>query len=292
MEQQILDLNEGQNRVWVVSSEAMSEAKAQDLVDKTGDLLCYLDRKAPAGSVGQVQSGKPDASLFNHVAHLLSEIDNTIGMHSTTRGERAQQETLGGRKILMGSDIGRLDLIVRNIEQVMEEWYNAYLQMIKVYSLEGEVLRNGKETIEIRPEEIPSGIQVMVKKGSTLPIDRVSKREQAIQLAQFGMIDPATLFEEMGFPNVDKRVQALYQWLQMTGKIASQQAVPPSAPGRGTTAGTPLEEQPTAGENPQLVRLNQILTSPQFQQLSPEDQQQVVARGRQILEQIKAQVQP
>lgn len=224
LEQQILDLNEGQKRVWVAAGEAISEKKAQDLVDKTGDLMVYLDRKATPNSVTQVQSGKPDASLFQHLAHLFSEVDNIMGIHSTTRGERSQQKTKFEAQLLTGSDYGRMDMVVRNVEQLIEDWYNAYLQMIKVYALEGETLygENG-EQIELRGEIIPNNLRIMVKKGSTLPIDEGRKRADAIQLAQFGMIDPATLFEEMSFANVEEKTQDLYQWLQQTGKIAPQQ---------------------------------------------------------------------
>jgi hypothetical protein len=301
LEQQIIDLNEGQKKVWVASGEAMSEKKAQDLVDKTGDLMVYLDRKAPAGSVAQVQSGKPDASLFNNLTHLLGEIDNIMGIHSTTRGERAQQETLGGRQLLMGSDMGRLDLIVRNVETVIEEWYNAYLHMVKVYSVEGEILTSvTNEQIELKPEDIPNNITIMVKKGSTLPIDDRTKMDNAIQLASAGMIDPKTLFEEMGYPNTDQRVQALFQWLQMTGKLQAPQQTPMGQPAQpaeqpapeqaGMPVGQGVGQPPTqqGGQaDQQIARLNQILQSPQFQQLPDDQKLAFIQRGREIINQIK-----
>lgn len=235
LEQQILDLNEGQKRVWVAAGEAISEKKAQDLVDKTGDLMVYLDRKAAPNSVTQVQSGKPDASLFQHLAHLLNEIDNVMGIHSTTRGERSQQKTKFEAQLLTGSDYGRMDMTVRNVEQLIEDWFNAYLHMIKVYALDGETLYGEDgEQIELRGEIIPSNIKIMIKKGSTLPTDEGRKRADALQLAQVGMIDPATLFEEMNYPNVEQKTADLYQWLQQTGKIAPQVQTPlqgqPGAP--------------------------------------------------------------
>jgi len=277
LEQQIIDLNEGQKRVWVTSGEAMSEKKAQDLVDKTGDLMVYLDRKAPLGAVTQVQSGKPDASLFNNLTHLLSEIDNVMGIHSTTRGERAQQETYGGRQLLMASDVGRMDMIVRNVEQAMEEWYNALLHMLKVYSDENVIFNSSEKMIEIKVEDIPQGIMVMVKKGSTLPTDDRTRMDMAQQLATAGMIDPKTLFEELGYGNIDQRVQDLFQWLQMTGRIAPQQ--PPQQVGQPVGQG--------GGQEEQLVKLQQIMQSPQFQQLPDQEKLQFIQQGRQILETIK-----
>ncbi len=265
IERQIFDLNEGLKRVWTGEIE---DNKAQELVNQTGDLFVPAD----PNKFGQVQSGKPDASQYNHLTHLLSEIDNIMGMHSTTRGERASQETLGGRQLLKGSDLGRLDLIVRNIEQVMEDWYNAYLQMVKVYAIEAEVLNDGKdEVIELRSEDIVPGIRVMVKKGSTLPIDKESRMEQAIQLWGAGAIDPYTLMEEMGYPNVEDRVNKLYQWLQMTGKIQ----MPPQVAGQATQGGGELE------------RIQAIIDSPEFKNLPPEEQQQHIQQMKQIVEQFK-----
>jgi len=270
IEQQIIELNEGRKRVWVASSEAVSEQNFQELIDETGDLGMYLDRRAPTDSVRQVQAGIPDSGFFNNLQHLLGEIDNTIGMHSTTRGERAQQETLGGRQLLMGSDYGRLDLITRNVEQVMEEWYLAYLHMLKVYSDEAEILSNGEITVELRSEQIPPGIKIMIRKGSTLPIDKRTKMEQAIQLAQWDKIDPATLFEELGYDNVKERVDNLYQWLAVSGKI------------------NPAAVQGATGEAiPELQQIQQALQSPGFQQAPPEQQQKMVQQARKMVDQIR-----
>lgn len=287
LEQQIIDLNEGQKRVWVGSGEAISAQKFQELLNATGDFGVYYDRKAPAGALSQVQSGKPDASLFNNLSHLLNEIDNTIGIHSTTRGERAQQETLGGRQLLMGSDYGRLDLIVRNVEQIMEEWFNAYLHMLKVYSIETEVLRNGKEAVELTKEDIPQGLIVMIKKGSTLPTDEKSKVEHDIALANAGLLAPRRMFEDMKDPDPEKSFQELIEWLVMTGKVNPQ-----ALQGQTQQAPPPQQNQQPIQEGQQgnqLDRLNGILKSPQFQSLPPEEQKQIVIRGRQIVESIKQQ---
>lgn len=287
LEQQIIDLNEGQKRVWVASGEAMSEKKAQDLVNKTGDLMVYLDRKAPLGGVTQVQSGKPDASLYNNLTHLLNEIDNVMGIHSTVRGERAEQETYGGRQLLMASDIGRMDLIVRNVEGVMEEWYNSYLHMIKVYAIEPEILRSSEKEIELKPEEIPNGLMIMVKKGSTLPTDDRTRIDMAKELAGAGMIDPKTLFEEMGYTNTDQRVEALYKWLQMTGKIVPQ---PPQVGQQvGTEVGQEVvgQEGVQGGSELQLARLQNIMNSPEFQALPDEQKMQTLQEARNIVNKIK-----
>jgi len=280
--QQILDLNEGQKRVWTASGEAMSAKIFQELINKTGDLGVYMDRKAPVGGLQQVQSGKPDASLFNDVASSLNEVDNTIGIHATTRGkEPERQETLGAQRLQMGADYGRLDLIVRNIEQAMEDWYNAYLHCLKVYSNEPELLSDGERVIELIGQDIPSNIMVMVKKGSTLPTDKQTKMENAIQLAKIDKIDPETMFEELGYDNPEERTQKLYQWLQATGKIQLPQPMP--------VAGQPGAAQGQGGGDQQKLqqvqRLKELLQK--VKQLPPEEQAQAASQIEEVAKNIQ-----
>ena len=269
LENQIIDLNEGLKRVWAASAEAMSYEQFQDLVNRTGDLGVYYDRKTPAGGIQLPLAGRPDTAIFNHLAHLIGQVDNIMGTHATTRGERSGQETLGGRKILMGADLGRLDLIIRNVEQLMEDWFNAYLHMIKVYSLEDTEFNNGEETVRLSKEEIPKGILVKVKKGSLLPTDKASRAEMAIKLAQFDKIDPESLFSELGYGHEVERTEKLFEWLRKTGKIQPEQ------PGQA------------GAEDPRLARLKQQIESPEFQQLPPEEQQEIIGRAREIVEAIK-----
>jgi hypothetical protein len=168
--------------------------------------------------------------------------------------------------------------------------------MQKVYATEAEVLSNGTETIELRAEEIPNNIKILVKKGSTLPIDKRSKMENAMKLATAGMIDPTTLFEEMGFPAAEERANKLKEWLTLQGKIQPQLGMPAGMPqgagaipgGAGTVPAGAGGVMPTGSpQEQQLARLQAILSSPEFKQLPPEQQQEYVGRAREIVAAIK-----
>ena len=291
LERQLLDLNEGRKRVWIISGLAMSEERSQKLVDKTGDLLVYLDRNAPASSINQVQAGSGDVSMFNNLSHLLSEIDNIIGIHSTSRGERESNETYGRSQLLVQSDYGRLDMISRNIEQMIEEWYNSYLQMIKVFSIGEVTLSDGEQSVELDPVRIPSEVQIMVKKGTTLPTDEVSQARNALELTKTGFIDPGTLFEEMGYSNIPQRKDDLYAWLLATGKIVPPQPQMPivGQPGaaQGTPQGQPTEKPEDKATDEQMIRLQQILQSDAFKQLAPDQQEVMLGKAKEIVNQSK-----
>jgi len=269
---QISDLTDEQKKLIVASSRAISKEEFQKFINKYGHIGIWLDN----GEIKDIQvvGGQADASIFNDLNQSIGEIDNIMGTHSTTRGERKEQETLGGRKLLASADYGRAETIILNIEQLMEDWYNAYLHMLKVYSLEDSEFDNGEEIIMLNREEIPKGTLVMVKKGSTLPVDKVARAELAVKLAQFNFIDPLTLFEELGYGKAEERKEKLYEWLTRTGKIQPEQTGE-----LGAGQGSP--------EIQQLATLKQIMTSEQFRSLPPERQKPLVERARAIVNRIK-----
>lgn len=272
---QISDLTEENKKLIVASSAVISKEEFQKFMNKYGMVGIWLDSGGDIKSGLQIVGGTVDASIFNDMGHSITEIDNIMGTHSTTRGERAEQETLGGRKLLAAGDYGRTDTIIVNIEQLMENWYNAYLHMLKVYSMEDAEFSNGEETVVLSKEEIPQGIMVIVKKGSTLPVDKASRAEMAVNLAKFNFIDPETLFDELGYGKSEERTQKLYDWLMKTGKIIPPQ---PQMPTGGQTGGQ---------EEAQKAKLAQIMTSPQFKALPPEEQKAMIAQARGVVEAIK-----
>ena len=268
---QISDLAEENKKLITASSNAISKEEFQKFINEYGMVGLWLDK----GNINEVkvEGGNAQAWIFEDMAQSLSEIDNIFGTHGTVRGESQKQETLGGRKLLAGSDTGRIDAIVRRVEQFMESWYNMYLHFIKVYGLEDEEFSDGEETVKLSPEEIPNGVIVMVKKGSTLPVDKASRAEMAGQLAKADFIDPETLFEELGYGKPEERADKLFEWLRLTGKIQPEQ------PGGAEGANNPQAQQ--------LERLKQIMSSPEFKKLPKEKQQQMVQTARQVVAKIK-----
>lgn len=277
---QIIDLNEGQMRTWIGSGDAITREDFAKLIQKTGDLGVYLEK----GDVSGLQlaiAGKPDASLFTPLSFLVGEIDNIFGTHATTRGERKEQETFGGRMLLVQSDYGRLEPVIRNLDDLMEDWYNAYLHMFKVYQVDEKTFAGNETVVNLSPNEIPNNIRVMVKKGSTLPVDKESRREMALQLARVDKIDPETLFEEAGYGNAEERRDRLYRYYTITGKANPQLLA-------GVTGGGGSEQATQPPETGELARLQAILGSPEFQSAPDEKKLAVIQRVRQLLEKYKA----
>jgi hypothetical protein len=302
LERMFINLNEGRQRVWAFDTTAVNQKVQQQLVDETGDLAVAYNGKFNPQAVHQVQAGIPDASFQANLQHLLSEIDNIFGVHPATKGvqQAQEQETAKGRQLLLSADIGRLDPIVSNLEDVCEKWYNAYLHMNKVFADKPANITDGKQSYELDFSQIPSGVRIIVQKGTTLPTDEKTKHDQALALSKGGLMSPKDLYEEIGYPNPEEFFNDLVQWLTMTGKIvqpAPMGQTPPGGtppqPGAQPPGGMPSgAPQGQPGGDPhaqQLQKLQQMLQSPQFQQLPPEEQKKYLEQAKQIMAQIQGQ---
>ena len=171
----------------------------------------------PTKALYRVPAKQLQSFVQENLSHLENALDNIMGTHSTTRGERQGQETMGGRQLLKESDFGRIDAVVRGIERMASELYNWEMQMMVIkYKKEhyAKVLgkKNGAELKDGIDEAVKKGIKIIVKPGSTLPTDKISQRQEAIELAKANKIDAITFFERMDFPNPRESAKRLLMW--------------------------------------------------------------------------------
>ena len=267
IERQILDLNEGQKRVWVASGEAINKEDFQKILNQTGDLGVYFGKRLPQGGLQLPLAGKPDASMFNDIEHLLSEIDNVMGVHAALRGQYTPGMSkigMRGYAMMINQDLAK-DLIVSRIEQLAENWFNMFIHLSLVYNSGDIKFNTPDETLLLTRDDIPSGLKIMVKKGSMLPIDKASRADMAMKLAQMQMEAPADVYNDLGYGDAETRLKHLDEFRQ--GQVV---------PTENTQQGQ------------QLQRLQKVLQSPEFQKMSPQEQQAIVQQGRQVVEAIKS----
>jgi len=216
------------NAQWFVDSEVMTEEEARTKITNSPGLILYGSGIA---NQNKVRRDAPPP-LPNYIAELkiMAEraFDNIFGTHATTRGERGESETLGGRMLLKQSDYGRIDLLVREYERCVSELGNWLTQIIKI-KMPGEKIyrsygESGNEFVRISADKIEKGLKVIIKSGTTLPTDEVSKRQEALELWAMGALDPVTLFERLKFPNPQDAAQKLmaFKQGQLQMEVAAQ----------------------------------------------------------------------
>lgn len=172
------------------------------------------------GEVGDIVrvSGSPlPAFVESDMMHSINEIDNLMGTHSTTRGEREGRETATGRSILRESDRGRIDIIGRRFEEALQKVFEGWTQLTKVYYTSKQTVAilggdNSKEFLKIDRNNIEDGIEIEIIPGTLIPQDAATRMNRALSLANSQQIDPITLYEEMGIKNPLEKAKRLFQW--------------------------------------------------------------------------------
>jgi hypothetical protein len=142
----------------------------------------------------------------NNLMHLINMADNIMGTHSTTRGERSKNGTLGQDELAKESDYGRIDQMVRGIERLMAGIYNWEVQiMLAKYTPDhyARVLgqEKGKKLFDMMQHYNQLGIKIVIKPGSTLPTDKGTQRDEAITLSKLGKMSDIDLYKRLDFPD-------------------------------------------------------------------------------------------
>ncbi len=226
------------NGAWFVDSGVMEEEKAKNAITNKEGIIVYGSGAANPNLLRREQAQPLPNYIPNAQMSAKLSFDNIFGTHSTTRGERGNPETLGGRIMLKQGDISRIDLLVREIDRAVSEIGNWATQLMKMYYVSQKTVKiygqNGLKFITFSRDNIEDGIEISVKEGSTLQVDEVSRRNEALQLFQIGALDPVTLYERLKFPNPQQAAERLVGWIQ--GKLA------PTQPGQQQTIQSPTAE--------------------------------------------------
>lgn len=233
------------NAAWFVDAEVMEEEKAKNAITNEEGIIIYGSGAANEGLLRRESPPPLPAYIPNAQIMAQGAFDNIFGTHSTTRGERSEPETLGGRIMLKQGDISRIDLLVREIDRAVAEIGNWATQLIKLFYHTQRTVKiygqRGLEFITFSRDNIEDGIEVLVKEGSTLQVDEVSRRNEAVQLFQIGALDPITLYERLKFPNPQEAAERLIRW--QTGQLLpSQQAQLGGMEQKGQTIQSPTAE--------------------------------------------------
>ena len=235
--------NKTGNPAWFVDSEVMDEEEARTRITNEEGLIVHGPN---AANQNYVRRESPP-SLPNYIPNAKSSaegaIDNIMGTHATTRGERQKPETLGGRLLLKQGDIQRGGTFVEEIDRAVAELANWFCQLIKIYYEDEKTIRiygeKGIEFLKFSKASVEDGLQVIVKEGSTLQEDEMSQRNEALILWQNGALDPITLFERLKFPHARQTAERLILY-QMGKLIPSQENIPPSVANNAKAGVNPI----------------------------------------------------
>lgn len=178
----------------------------------TGDVNKAFARVAPPLLPQYVQEQLYDAR---------NQIDDYFATHKVTRGDQSNFNTLGEAVLQKNQDYGRNDRLLTSVERTTLKVYKMMLQFMKVYYDKDHYLMVAGDSgqfdyVVIRSDDIEDGLDVMVQKGSTAPVNKDQNKTDVMMLAKMGMVDPYTVIEVIQtgvMPSPQKVMQRLMDWL-------------------------------------------------------------------------------
>ena len=208
----------------LIDSQVMSEEQAANVTNEEG-LILYGNGAADGTKIRFENPGQVPNYLFLDLEASRVQFDNIWGIHSTTRGEREGKETLGGRQLLKAADLGRIDLVARQLERALDEIAEWCTQLIKLfYTEEKSFTILGEDGVRFvknfSGKKVKKNVKPMVIAGSTLPKDEITQRQEAIQLWQLGALGIKTLYKRLKMANVQNAIDDFIE--TRSGKILQQ----------------------------------------------------------------------
>ena len=212
----------GNGQVYV-DDDAMEKELSDNITNEVG--LVIRGQGVASQNKVRREPGVPlPVSHFSNLQHSEATFDNIMGVHASTRGAGGGN-TLGQDIISRQQDFTRIDLITRILNRGVARIAKGLVQLMKMYYDETKVIKilgeeGAVEFLRLNRDDIEPYIEIIVKSGDTLPMDKMSLRNEAVQLWQLGALDPVTLFERLEFPNPAKASERLVAW--KSGKLTQE----------------------------------------------------------------------
>lgn len=207
---------DGTNGGAVVSGDSFTKSEAADVGDalKKGHTVWV-----PRGDVNKAYKRDVAPALPQFIYQALqddrNELRGVFGVTGLSPQGIINENTVRGKILVKGADDDRSALIVDHIEQFYDYIFNWIVQMMFVYydkprpvSRDQSIDDGGISNIDLYSKPLV----VSVKEGSLIPKDRLTERNEAIDLWAAGALDPITFFERLEFPNPVESARRLVQW--------------------------------------------------------------------------------
>jgi hypothetical protein len=158
-----------------------------------------------------VNQGPPPV-LFQELIQTRQQIDAKFAVHNLNQASNNTNQSGVSKQVTRENDLVTTDDISDIVlDRVIEETASWAVQFMKLMYVDphfkAKMGKDGQVIQEyIQRDMIDDGIAINVK-GSVA--DKITARNQAVNLGASGSIDPLTMFEEMDAPNPKERTQRL-----------------------------------------------------------------------------------
>lgn len=169
--------------------------------------------------------------IIESQANLAESVDNVWGANAQLRGQQSDNKTLGQDVINRDQAEGRMADPVDCIDWSMSRFYQLEAQLFFRYATEKKYINytgnDGKfVSIALSNKEVGEnvGIQISVKAGTSIPIDRSQRRATVMQLLQLNKISTLEAYKALDIFDDPEAAYKAYI-LELTDPASSLQEV-------------------------------------------------------------------
>jgi hypothetical protein len=216
---QITDNADYVNGRWVYNKNAIDEADATRFtMAKAVNNALGVKHDDVGKAILNISSAQLPSYIWNTLQDAYHQLDSILGTPSQFRGETPSSQDTLGRDQMVKQQAGALqDDLVRAVAKSEKRYYKLKLQLMAVNYGENHVFSqkggNGDyQYFAVSEDSIDPNVKFRIETDSNLPIDKVTIRNMALQLAKPGLIDPLTLFGDLGLPDADIRAERLLNY--------------------------------------------------------------------------------
>lgn len=204
---QITKNTDGMNGGMVVSLErsGLSETQAKNVATalRNGGVV-VIPSGSPSEAVQRMSSQGLPADIFNQLVDTRARLRDIFGTRGSSPAGVQSEQTVRGKILSRSLDTDRIGGgISEYLEQLADEAYNWFLQLLYVYDSDFQFI-NGKK---------PPKLDISIREGSLLPKDSTSIANQAIDLASAGKMSTLDLYKRLEYPNPEEL--AANAWLEV-----------------------------------------------------------------------------
>lgn len=186
-----------------------------------------------------------------------------MGVNATTRGVREGDQTLGEAQMFREQDFGFIDDLVEETINDASEWIAQWvMQFIKVFYTKDHykeiVGKDGDSLYQAVNQDLVS--DGMVVEVSASAVDKMMRKQMAMQNAKMGMSDPLTYFEDLGSPDPKERARRAFMFKASPQMYYQEFLVDQNMPQPQQAPQTGVEQPDTQQEAPQPVPAQEPLT--------------------------------
>lgn len=211
LQRSIAEASEKYGGLNVFSGQAVDKEDVEEL-SFDGDESIIVDAESVKDAMMKVAPDFLPDWLMRQADRLVATLHSIIGTPPNMRGDTSDTETLGEAIMQRDQAEGRLEPLVRAMDNFSNKYYSMLFHFMKVYYTEEHWKTIAGEDgtfdyVMMSRDRLKDGLDVFVKGGSMLPLDNNRMANIGIKLAEMDRIADIDLYELLKLPNAKEMVE-------------------------------------------------------------------------------------